>query len=108
MTVALMCRVRSTRVTTWPKRPKPATMTGFCSSMESAGRGAVRVKRGARTLSYSIISSGVLSMDAATAALRTSSVDLGSSCPAAPNSTKANSPTCDSPSANSTASARPQ
>ena len=40
MTVAPMLRPRSTRTTTWPKRPKPATITGLVSWITSGARSA--------------------------------------------------------------------
>ena len=98
--------MRSTRPTIWPKRPKPAMITGCPGSSIASNRArlAASASRGSITASCSDSSSGVTIIDIVTTTT-SSSTSAGSITPcvtASANSTKANSPPCGS------ANARPR
>ena len=92
----------SRRPMIWPKRPKPAMITGLsCSGIASSGR--CWRKRGASHRSCSTSSKGVATIDSATTTISSDEVAGGKTpaVAAAPKTTKANSPPCDNKKANS-------
>ena len=94
----------SRRPTIWPKRPKPAISTApsAASSMVSASCFCLAARRSARR-SWTTSSSGVQAIDSATAMVSRPPVSRSSKLApcAAANTTKANSPPCESNRANS-------